>query len=137
MNKSQPRMTVVKDEPESIPSQTSETKEAAESPIKIQRRDKTFTEVEKKLKQMVLNYLRDASQDPLGKDYHYNRYENEWKVFCAIKNKQQRDVKLHFDGFKNNVEYFLELAAANNAETLKMSTTDVTEHRGDSPNPIQ
>lgn len=96
-----------------------------------ERRDKIFAEVENKLKQLVLGYLRDASQDSLGKDYYYKRYDNEWEVFCTIKNKQQREVKLHPEGFKKNVEYFLELAKANTAETLKTDEAPVTEHRGE------
>ena len=65
---------------------------------------------EKKVNQLVLNYLRDAKDDSLGARHYFDKYNNEWKVFVTIKNKQQRYVQVEFDSFEKRVEYFMEHA---------------------------
>ncbi len=65
---------------------------------------------EKKLHSLVLEYFAIAKDDSLGAEHHYKRFNNQWKVFATIKNKQQRDIKIHLNAFEENIKTFLEHA---------------------------
>jgi hypothetical protein len=62
---------------------------------------------EKKVNQLVVNYFRDAKDDSLGAKHYFDKYNNEWKVFVTIKNKQQRYVRVEFNAFELRVEYIM------------------------------
>lgn len=71
---------------------------------------KTHDDCEKKVNKLLVDYLRDAKNDSLGADYHFKRYDNQWKTFATIKNKQQRDIIVNLDAFKKRVDFMMELA---------------------------
>lgn len=74
------------------------------------RAKKTHDDCEKKVNKLVLDYLRDAKNDSLGANYHLKKYDNDWKTFATIKNKQQRDIVVNLDAFKKRVDFMIELA---------------------------
>lgn len=116
-----------------------EEMESGDKPLseKEKRALKTHKDSEKKLHNIVLAYFHEATQDPLGKEFYFQKFETEWKVFARIKNKQQRDIILHENAFKENVEYFIKLAEANQKNDLETQETPQTiEHRGEEDNGI-
>lgn len=66
---------------------------------------------EAKIQELVLEYFRVSKDDKPGSGTYFNKFNNQWKVFATIKNKQQRDVTLHLNAFEKNVENFMEHAA--------------------------
>jgi|SRR3989304_8093882 len=83
-----------------------------------------------KVNQLVLDYLREASGDSFGRHHYFDKYNNEWKTFATIKNKQQRDVKVHLNAFELRVEYMMDLAAKQLAD-LKAEKVETVEGRAD------
>lgn len=75
--------------------------------VRIEELKKT---VEKKLGSLILSYLNAAKDDSLGAKYHFNRFNNEWKTYAIIKNKQQRDLTFGLDAFEKRVQYVIEMA---------------------------
>jgi hypothetical protein len=94
---------------------------------------KTHEECGKKVNSLVLNYLRDAHQDSLGEDFYFKKYNNEWKNFVKIKNKQQRDVVLYSNAFELRVEHMLELAKTQLKDLKAQPNEEIEtkEHRGE------
>jgi hypothetical protein len=109
------------------------------SPDEIKRRDLIKEDCEEKLQSLTMSFLTQAKDDALGKDYFYNKFNNEWKTFASIKNKQQRLVVVHIDGFEKRVEYLIELAKNQLQDMNKQKEeTQLSEHRGEEPqSPMQ
>lgn len=78
----------------------------------------------KKVNALVLEYLRVAKDDSLGAKYFFDKYNNEWKVFATIKNKQQRDIIVNLDAFEKRIEYMLKMADKQIQDENETQNTD-------------
>lgn len=120
-----------------LPAADESEKECKPLSEKEKRAMKTHDVCEKKLQNLVLAYLHEASNDPLGKEFYFEKFETEWKVFAKIKNSQQRDIIVYPHAFKENVEHFIKLAEANQKNDLASEEMPETnEHRGEEDNGI-
>lgn len=74
------------------------------------RAKKTHDDCEKKVNSLVLAYLGAAKDDSFGEKHYFDKYNNEWKNFVIIKNKQQRDIVVNLDSFRKRVDFMIDLA---------------------------
>lgn len=70
----------------------------------------------KKVNSLVLQYFDKSKDNEPSKHYYFSKLNSEWKLFAAIKNKQQRDVVVNDNTFEKRIVLMMDLAEKQIAE---------------------
>ncbi|MDQ3047655.1 MAG: hypothetical protein M3R27_08920 [Bacteroidota bacterium] len=65
---------------------------------------------ELKLKELVLDYFREAKDSPADRETIFSKINSQWQIYVNVKNKQQRGITLFGAAFEKHVKYITNLA---------------------------